>query len=100
MIIYSITFAIDSKIEEEWILFMKSLYIPSLMNSGFFTQYQHTKIISEANEDLAFNIQLSCSSHEVLHSFVRDEKENLELILQQKYSGKFATFSTTLEKLN
>ncbi|MFT6716245.1 MAG: hypothetical protein ACJA0Q_000880 [Saprospiraceae bacterium] len=99
MIIYSITFAIETSIEKEWIEYMKSNHIPQLMASGYFTEFQHTKIIPEQGMDLAFNIQLTCESIDILEQYLIEKKENIEQELHQKYSGKFASFYTKLEKL-
>lgn len=99
MIIYSITFAIDNSIENEWIEHMSSTHIPKLMSSGYFLDYQHTKILPEQGLDLAFNIQLSCKNITMLERYLAEQKNNDESELNQKYQGKFASFFTKLEKL-
>ena len=100
MIIYSITFAIDESIEKDWVQYMKSIYIPILMNRGYFTEFQHTRIIPEQGLDLAFNIQLTCESTETLTRYINEKKEKDDMKLQQKYNGKFASFFTKLEKIS
>jgi len=100
MIIYSITFAIDESIEKDWIQYMKSTHIPALMSGGYFTEFQHTKIIPEQGLDLAFNIQLTCQNIDILTLYLNEKKDIDEKELHQKYSGKFASFFTKLEKIN
>jgi hypothetical protein len=100
MIIYSVTFAIEPSIENDWEAYMKSHHIPRLMNSSYFSDFQHTKIIPEQGLDLAFNIQLSCKDLTTLNKYISEEKELHELPLHEKFNGKFASFFTKLEKLN
>lgn len=100
MIIYSITYAIEASLEQEWELYMKDSFIPSLMNCGYFKSYQHTKILPEEGEDLAFNLQLSCSDLKVLNNYLEKEKPLHDMVLNSKYGGKFACFQTKLKKLN
>jgi hypothetical protein len=99
MIIYSITFAIDSSIEKDWVEYMNASHIPTLMDCGYFTAFQHTRIIPEQGLDLAFNIQLTCKNTAMLEQYIGEQKESHDLELHQKYSGKFASFFTKLEVL-
>jgi len=100
LIIYSITYAIDTTIENEWIEYMHSTHIPLIMNTGCFSSFQHTRIIPEQGHDLAFNIQFSCANLNNLDNYLDEKKESDESELNQKYQGKFASFFTKLEKLN
>jgi hypothetical protein len=100
LIIYSITYAIDASIEKEWIEYMKSTHIPLLINTGFFSSFQHTRIVPEQGLDLAFNIQFSCRDLSTLNKYIDDKKENCESQLNQKFQGKFASFFTKLEQVD
>ena len=99
MIVYSVTYAIDSSVEKDWIEHMSNSHIPSLMASGYFSEFQHTKIIQEQGLDLAFNVQLTCKNIATLDKYLDEKKDSHELELHQKFHGKFASFFTKLEIL-
>lgn len=99
MMVYSVTFAIEESIEIEWLKEINQYFIPTLMKSGFFSDFQHTKIIPEQGLDLAYNLQFKCENQLTLDHYITQIKQTHERALQEKFPGKFASFYTKLELL-
>ena len=53
MIIYSITFAIEDGIEQEWISYMKEEYIANIMEIGLFNDFRFAKTHPVSDVDTA-----------------------------------------------
>ena len=99
MIIYSITFAIDDSIQEEWLQWMKEHYIQSIMNIGIFSDYRFSKTHPVAEVDTAFNIQFRCESLAHLELFEEEHANSFNEKMIEKYRGKFGTFKMVLEEI-
>ena len=48
MIIYNVTVNIDESIHEEWLLWMKNVHIPDVMETGHFLENKICKILAES----------------------------------------------------
>lgn len=99
MIIYSVTYAIEDRIESEWITFMKEHHLPQLMNSGHFEDYTFSKIRAQEKTDTAFNLQLKFLNEARLKTYLSDFQRELEQAMHAKYQGRYASFSTILEEM-
>ena len=97
MIIYSITYALDDSVEKEWLNFMKLEFLPAMLDSGYFEDYTFSRIMPQEGVDTAYNIQYQCFNNEKLELFINKEQSNVDALLINKFSGKFASFSTKLE---
>ena len=97
MIIYSVTYALDDSIEQNWVNFMKSVFLPEMMNSGYFEDYTFTRIVPQEGMDTAYNIQYQCFNNEKLELFLSKEKDSIDSSMVNQFSGKFASFFTKLE---
>ncbi len=99
MIIYSITFAIDDSIEQEWIEWMKTHYIQNIMSIGLFNDYRFSKTHPVAEVDTAYNIQFRCESLTHLELFEKEHANTINEKMIEKYRGKFGTFKMVLEEI-
>ena len=99
MIIYSITYALGSSYELDWLAFMKVDQIAIMMDSGYFEDFTFTRVLPQEGVDTAYNVQYHCFNYEKLELFISNAQADIDAVLLQKYSGKIAMFHTKLEVL-
>ena len=51
MIIYNVTNKVDHSIHEDWILWMKEIHIPEVMNTGCFSRFQFVRLLDTDESD-------------------------------------------------
>ncbi len=100
MIIYSITFAIEDNLQEEWLEWTKEHFIGSIMELGLFNDFRFSKTHPRADVDTAYNIQFRCDSLTHLEIFEAQHADAVNAKMMQKYRGKFGTFKMVLEEIN
>lgn len=98
MIIYNVTINVDESIEAEWLLWMRKIHIPQVMNTGKFISCRLSRLTSHKDEGSRnYSAQYTCNSQNDL----LDYQENFAKALQQKSLEKFAdkmlAFRTELE---
>jgi len=99
MIIYSITFAIEDGIEQEWISYMKEEYIANIMEIGLFNDFRFAKTHPVSDVDTAYNIQFRCESLTHLELFEKQHASEIDEKMVEKYKGKFGSFRMVLEEV-
>ena len=46
MILYNVTVAIDKKVENDWLIWMKNVHIPEVMETNQFETYKFFKVMN------------------------------------------------------
>ena len=99
MIIYSITYAVEDKVESHWISYMKEVHIPKILKSGLSTDHHFTKVLAEETTDTAYNLQIHYPSRVHLEQFLSEIDQTIQNELNAKFQGKLGSFSTFLEQV-
>src|SRR5687768_16933882 len=86
MIIYSVTIHLLSRIEGEWIDWMKEKHIPDVMNTGCFTRCQMLRALDPATEEVTYQMRYLCRS---LVEYER-YRDTFAAALQKEHSDRFA----------
>tara|TARA_B100000963_G_scaffold290632_1_gene260530 strand:+ start:725 stop:1042 length:318 start_codon:yes stop_codon:yes gene_type:complete len=100
MIIYSITTAIETAIDEKWVEFMQKTHIPSIMNTGLFVDFRFVRIIPSQGVDLSYNLQLRCKGYAELNRFRSENEPKIDSLIKQNFEGKYATFQSVLDQVS
>jgi len=100
MILYNVTVKIDSNTEADWVNWMKTVHIPDVMNTGFFSSNRFLKLLNPNESDgVTYSIQYFCNCIEDLESYHRDYAPTLQQKHTQRYEGKFVAFRTLMESI-
>ncbi len=98
MILYNVTIKIDWPIHEEWLQWMKEVYIPGMLSTGFFIDYRTLRLLLVDDSDgPTYAIQYYASSLDdykqfaECHSNIQSRKEF------DKWGDKMVTFGTIME---
>lgn len=99
MIIYNVTINIDKAIHEEWLDWMKTIHIPEVMATGYFTEHKVCKIIGDEETGINYAIQYTAQTMDHYEAYKANHAPELQKKVTDKYPGKFVAFRTLLEVL-
>ncbi len=98
MILYNITFNIDTDIESEWILWLKEYYLVEIMKTGYFDRYKVYRLLGrEEDQSINYAVQFFTTTLENLNAFLSDKAPEFTRILQEKFGHRHAAFMTVLQ---
>ncbi|MBC7695864.1 MAG: DUF4286 family protein [Burkholderiales bacterium] len=97
MYIYSVTVSIDKLVADEWHQWMKTIHIPMVMETGYFTEYKMCKVLNVDDEGATYSTQYSFNDMKDIESYMALEAPRLQTDMKALYDGKYVAFRTLLE---
>jgi hypothetical protein len=99
MFLYNITVGIDKDIEQEWVYWMKTEYIPKVMRTQFFTDYKLYKVLHDDDEaSTSYSIQYFARRLEDVTTYFERHKSLIEEH-RSRYHNRHVAFMTLLEEI-
>ena len=99
MIIYSVTIAIQSGIESEWVEWMNKVHVPDVLRTGCFSACRFYKVVGPANDELIFVLQYDCQSLADYHRYRDNFAPALQNDHAHRFAGKFRGSRQLLEEI-
>lgn len=100
MYLFNETVGIDASAEQEWLGWVKSVYIPSVLNTQLFTGYRIYKVLHESEDgSISYSIQFFSASLENVVQFLEVFAPPLVEQQRQKFSHRHVAFRTLLEEM-
>ncbi|MGZ3755748.1 MAG: DUF4286 family protein [Mucilaginibacter sp.] len=100
MIIYNETIIMDEGTYEEWLNWMQTVHIPSVMNTGYFDSYRMLNIIDSPNEGISCCVQYATPNLENYRKFVAEHQQQLQAIHHKQFENKFVLFGTLMQTID
>lgn len=98
MIVYNVTVNIDESVHEEWLQWMKTVHMPDVMRTGYFTDCRILRVlVEEEMGGKTYSIQYTCPGMEQFNKYEELFAPALRAEHTQRYDGKFVAFRTLLE---
>lgn len=100
MIIYSVTVSLELEIESEWLQWVKEVYIPGVMASGYFQNYDFHKILEPIvdPERVSYNMLYETSSLEQLTQFRQNEETRWLQEQEMQFAESALSIRSVLER--
>ena len=95
-IIYNVTVNIDDNHHEDWLVWMKTVHIPDVLNTGMFIEARLSKILAEEEGGKSYSVQYLCENMETLEKYQAEHAPKLQEEHTKRYGGKFVAFRTLL----
>jgi len=95
-VIYNVTVSVDTDVCQEWLIYMKEIHIPDVMNTGMFIESKISKVLGHEEGGLTYAIQYLCKNMEVYEKYQKDFAPNLQKDHTTKYGTKTVAFRTLL----
>jgi hypothetical protein len=100
MHVYNISFQIAPNLQEQWLEWMQSKFIPMFQETGCFQQHQFYQLDVEADQAPTYTIQLFAQSPENLAQFKETFSVPLLDELQKTWGDQCFHFVTTMRIVN
>jgi hypothetical protein len=99
MLLYNVTIGIDKEIESEWLLWMKSYYLPEAMKSNAFISYRFYKVLTHEDEStVSYSVQYFSDDIQKIIHYLNNDGKILSESLRAKYKDRHVAFNTLLEE--
>lgn len=100
MLLYNITVGIDSDVEEEWLKWVKSVYIPGVMSSNLFTSFKIYKVLHDSEDGtISYSIQCLAKNLDHVNAYFEHFAPALQEKLRVRFRDKHVAFMTLLEEV-
>jgi len=100
MIIFNTTFHVEDDALNNYISFMKEIYIPKAANSGFLHEPRFARIHSQHEESgSSYSLQFKVKNVDTLNHWFATEGQALQQELTTKFGNKALGFVTLLEEI-
>lgn len=101
MYIYNVTSNVDETVNEEWLNWMQTEYIPQMLATGKFSNARLTKVmVEEEMGGITYSVQYVTDSKAMLEKYFNEEAAAMQQAVIKKYGSKVVSFRTELELLS
>lgn len=97
MIIYNVTVNIDDDVHDEWLVWMKEVHMPDVMNTGFFLESRISRLLIKEESGTTYAIQYTAKNMADLEEYQRDHAPRVQKDVLDRYGDKFVAFRTLME---
>lgn len=100
MLIFNITFNVESRISEQWLKWMKTNFIPLALETKLPKEIKVMRLLNEKeNEDRTYAFQFHFKSMEDFMQFEMQHRERISDRYQMLFRGKLVEFTTLLQEV-
>jgi hypothetical protein len=100
MLLYNITVGIDKDVEDEWLKWVKSEYIPAVMSTNLFTNYKVYKVLHDADDgSTSYSIQCLSKNLDNVNAYFEHFAPVIQEKLRMRFRDKHVAFMTLLEEV-
>ncbi|WP_420388454.1 DUF4286 family protein [Roseivirga sp.] len=100
MILYNVTVAIDKRVEQDWVVWMKETHIPEVLETNQFVDHKFFKVLNtEDPESSSYSVQYFAESMKHVELYLAAFAPELQQKHHLKFPNQFAAFRTLLEKV-
>ena len=100
MFIYNITVLIEETLEQEWLNYVQTEFIPVILETGFFQSCQLLQVTDSPNEGLTYCVQFRTNEISSLQSYQSLYAPQIESAHQLAFPNQLVTFSSTMKLIN
>lgn len=98
MIIYNITTKVEHNTHPEWLQWMQQSYIPHLMESGYFEDYQLARLLGvDETDGPTYALQLSLANRVTFNLYQQNMALGHQTMLHSRYGERALSFRSVLE---
>lgn len=101
MLIFNTTFHTEEDVHEVYIDFMKQVYIPQAVVSGFLTHPCFARIHPQHEQNgISYSLQFKVKNSDTLDYWMTRDGALLQQTLNQKFGNKVVGFITIMEQID
>lgn len=101
MYLFNETVGIDASVEQEWLTWVKAVYIPEVLKTGLFSHHTLYKVLHESEDgSISYSIQFFAAQLDHVVLFLEKFAPPLVEQQRQKFNNRHVAFRTLLEQVN
>ena len=100
MVIFNDTVIVDEAIQDKWLSWIQQVYIPAVMDTGYFKSYQILAVIDSPNEGVTYCIQYNAETIEDFNQFYSKHLHRLQDMHNREFENQFVVFNTLMKTVN
>jgi hypothetical protein len=100
MILYNVTYNLEKDIINDWLGWMKTVHIPKVMATGYFSSVRLFELLSkEEEEGITFSLQFMTDTIQNIQEFLEHSARLLAEEHNMRYKNKHVAFRTVLQEV-
>jgi len=100
MLIFNTTYHVEDSIDNAYLDFMKTIYIPQVSEGGFLFEARLAKIHPQHEETgKSYSLQFKVKNIDTLNYWLSGDGSKLNKVLVDKFGSKVASFITILQEI-
>jgi len=100
MIVFNDTIIIEESVHQDWLEWLKAIYIPAMMDTGYFKSYQVLTVIDSPNEGVTYCVQYHAESMADFNKFYNQHFHKLKALHSQQFENQFVIFNTLMQTVD
>lgn len=98
MILYNVTYKVDHDVTDDWLAWMRRVFIPQMMETGKFEEHKLCQLMGvDESDGLTYSLQFLCPNLITYQLFQQHDAYKLQKALSTRYRNKFVSFSTIMK---
>jgi len=100
MLIFNTTFHTDNDVHDEYLNYMRQVYIPQSLDSGFLLEPRLARIHAQHEQSgISYSLQFKVKNIDTLNFWLSNGGNNLHEKMVIKFGNKVAGFVTVMEEI-
>lgn len=101
MILYNVTIHVEPEIEQDWLIWMKNVHIPEVLQTGCFAEHKFLRLLNEAPEatGITYAVQYFTTGVDRLEQYLNEFAPELRQKQHDRYENRLIAFRTFLEEV-
>jgi hypothetical protein len=100
MLYYNITFSVETESENDYLVYQKTIFLPSIIATKLTQNHKLMRLLTEIdNGGVTYSLQLGFQDMEDYMSFEMTYLPNIITQFHHQFSGKYVSFNTLLEEV-
>ncbi|MFM9839093.1 MAG: DUF4286 family protein [Cyclobacteriaceae bacterium] len=100
MFLYNVTVGIDKEIEQEWLVWVKEKYIPTVLVTGMFKESKIYRVTTHDDEhSVSYSIQFFATQIEHVVQYLDEQTNGIIEEHRLRFKDRHVVFNTLLEEV-
>jgi hypothetical protein len=101
MLIYNVTVNVEEAVHQQWLKWMREIYIPEMLQTNLFTNARILRVmVDEQMGGITFSVQYYAKDKKSLERYYSEYLDAFSIKERQHFSDQLVSFSTELEVLS
>jgi hypothetical protein len=93
-----VTYNIDERVHDDWLVWMQTSYIPEMLETKKFLKAKLCLVmVDEEMGGITYSVQYTADTVESLHAYYKEDADRLQAKMSEEFRERFVNFATELK---